>query len=194
MSSFKDKVVVVTGGASGIGEATAKIFAAKGAKVVIADVDEEKGKRVVDEIRRSLGEAMFIRVDVSKAEDVKNLIEETVKRFRRIDIMINNAGIPQKVCLVHEIPIEIFESIINVNLKGVFYGIKYAIPVMLNQGGGVIINVASALGIKGSPGLGAYSASKSGVIQLTRVAASEYAKSGIRIVAVAPGPTKTPLL
>jgi NAD(P)-dependent dehydrogenase (short-subunit alcohol dehydrogenase family) len=192
--SLKDKVVIVTGGASGIGRATSKLFVQRGAKVVIADVNEEKATEVLRDIKGYVGESAFIQTDVSKYETVKALMEDVAKRFGRIDVMVNNAGVSYKPRPLHETSIDILDTILNVNLKGVFYGMKCVIPYMLKQGKGVIINVASALGTIGSPGLSCYCASKGGVIQLTKVAAIEYAKSGIRVVAVAPGPTETAML
>lgn len=189
-----DKVVVITGGASGIGKAMCKLFGAKGAKVVVADIDEERGVKVVREIKNATGEAIFIRTDVSKYEEVKTLIESAVETFGRVDVMVNNAGVSLGHYLLHETPFNVLEATLNINLKGVFYGMKCVIPHMLKQGKGVIINVASAHGIVGAPGMSCYCASKGAVIQLTKTAALEYAKNGIRVVAIAPGPTQTPIL
>lgn len=194
MPSLNGKVAVVTGGASGIGKAICKLFAAEGAKLVIGDIAEEEGRRVASEINGAGGEAVFVRADVSSYGDVKALVETAVKAFGRVDIMVNNAGVLLGPYLLHETPLEVLEASLNVNVKGVFYGMKCAIPHMLKQGGGVIINMASGMGIVGSPGLSCYCASKGAVIQLTKVAAIEYAKRGIRVVAIAPGPTNTPLL
>ncbi|MEM3357124.1 MAG: glucose 1-dehydrogenase [Candidatus Bathyarchaeia archaeon] len=192
--SLNDKVVVVTGGASGIGKAICKLFSAKGAKVVISDINKEKGVEVAREIKNASGEAIFIRADVSKYDDVKALVENTVKNFGKIDVMVNNAGVSLGPYMLHETPLNILETTININLKGVFYGMKCVIPQMLKQGKGVIINMASAHGTVGAPGMSCYCASKGAVIQLTKAAALEYAKNGIRVVAIAPGPTETPIL
>jgi len=193
---FANKVVIVTGGASGIGKAICKLFCANGARVVVADVDDEKGTTVAQELEKEYGKgkAVFIHVDVSRYEDVKSLVEKVIAMYGRIDVMINNAGVHLGSYPLHETPLDVFERTININLKGVFYGMKCVIPQMLKQGGGVIINVASALGVRGAWGQSAYGASKAAVIQLTKIAAVEYADKGIRVVAVAPGPTKTPLL
>lgn len=188
------KVAVVTGGASGIGKAICKLFAAEGAKLVIGDIDEEKGTEVVREINDAGGEAIFFHADVSNYDDVKALIENAIKNFGKVDIMVNNAGVLLGPYPLHETPLQVLNASLNVNVKGVFYGMRCIIPHMLNRGGGVIINMASGMGIVGSPGLSCYCASKGAVIQLTKVAAIEYAKKGIRVVAIAPGPTDTPLL
>lgn len=192
--SLEGKVVIVTGGGSGIGKAICKLFAARGAKVVVADINDEKGMETAREIRDERGEAIFIHADVSKHEDVKAMIENAVKIFGRIDIMVNNAGVALGPYMIHETPLDALDATLNINVKGVFYGMKYAIPYMLKQGKGVIINIASAVGIVGIPRFGCYCASKGAVIQLTRVAAIEYAKNNIRVVAIAPGPTETALI
>ncbi|MEM2319182.1 MAG: SDR family oxidoreductase [Candidatus Bathyarchaeia archaeon] len=194
MPSLNGKVVVVTGGASGIGKAICKLFAAEGARLVVGDINEEKGRQVVREINDAGGHAIFIHADVSKYDDVKALVESAVKAFGRVDIMVNNAGVLLGPYLLHETPLQVLDKSLDINVKGVFYGMKCVIPYMLRQGGGVIINMASGMGIVGSPGLSCYCASKGAVIQLTKVAAIEYAKQGIRVVAIAPGPTDTPLL
>lgn len=191
---LQGKVAVVTGGASGIGKAICKLFAAEGAKLVIGDIDEEKGTEVVREINDAGGEAIFFHADVSNYDDVKALIENAIKNFGKVDIMVNNAGVLLGPYPLHETPLQVLNASLNVNVKGVFYGMRCIIPHMLNRGGGVIINMASGMGIVGSPGLSCYCASKGAVIQLTKVAAIEYAKKGIRVVAIAPGPTDTPLL
>lgn len=192
--SFEGKVVVVTGGASGIGKAICKLFAKKGAKVIVADINDEEGTETVREITNEKGEAIFIHTDVSKHEDVKAMIESAVKAFGRLDILVNNAGVALGPHMVHETPLDVLNATLDINVKGVFYGMKYAIPYMLRQGKGVIINMASAVGTVGIPGFGCYCASKGAVIQLTRVAAIEYAKNNIRVVAIAPGPTETALI
>jgi len=196
MLPFTNKVVIVTGGASGIGKAICRLFCANGAIVIVADVNSEKGAMVVQELEREYGygRAVFIYADVSKYEDVKSLVEKVIAKFGRIDIMVNNAGVHLGSYPLHETPLDVFEKTIDINLKGVFYGMKCVIPHMLKQGGGVIINIASALGVRGAWGQSSYGASKAAVIHLTKIAAIEYADKGIRVVAVAPGPTETPLL
>lgn len=191
---LEGKIAVVTGGASGIGKAICKLFASEGAKLVIGDVDEEKGRIVALEINSSGGEAIFFHADVSNYESVKALIECAVKNFGRVDVLVNNAGVLLGPYFIHETPLDVLDKSLNINVKGVFYGMKCVIPYMLNQGGGVIINLASGMGVVGIPGLSCYCASKGAVIQLTKTAALEYARKGIRIAAVAPGPTDTPLL
>jgi len=188
---LKNKVAIITGGSSGIGKATALLFAKEGAKVVIAARDPKDGEKVVSEIKKAKGEAMFIKTDVSNESDVKQLIEKTYKKFKKIDIMYNNAGIelPKPVTETTE---EELAKVLAVNLKGVFFGCKHVIPKMSK--GGVIVNTASAAGIVGFPNLAAYCASKGGVVLLTKEIALDYAKKGIRCNCVCPGAIMTPML
>jgi len=192
--SLSDKVAVVTGGTSGIGEAICKEFASRGAKVVFCGRNEERGRKVEQEIREKGGEARFIRAEVRKYEEVKALIDRTVEIYGRIDILVNNAGVPGVHYLLHEYPLEVFEDTLAIDLKGTFYGAKCAIPYMLKQGKGVIINITSVFGVVGAPTMSAYSAAKGGVNLLTKAAAAEYADKGIRIIAVAPGLIPTPMI
>ena len=183
---LKDKVAIVTGAASGIGLATAKAFVEKGAKVVIADFNEEGGKTVVEELKGKGVDVLFVKVDVSNEESVKNLVAETVKYYGKIDIMYNNAGVGAQG-FTHELSYEDYRRVININQDGVFFGSKYAIKEMLKTGGGVIINTASILGTVGEPTAFAYNASKGAVNLMTKSLALQYAKDGIRVNAVAPG-------
>jgi NAD(P)-dependent dehydrogenase (short-subunit alcohol dehydrogenase family) len=191
---YQDKVAIVTGGGSGIGEAVAMTMAANGAKVVVADYDQASGERVVKEIQAAGGEAMFIDVDVSKPDQVENMVAKTVEAYGKLDVAVNNAGIGGPPANVGEYPIDGWKNVISINLDGVFYGMRYQIPAMLEAGGGSIINVASILGSVGFATAPAYVAAKHGVVGLTKTAAIEYSARGIRVNSVGPGFIKTPLL
>ncbi|CEG23928.1 Cyclopentanol dehydrogenase [Planococcus massiliensis] len=190
---LQGKVAAVTGGASGIGLATAKAFIAKGAKVVIADFNEEGGEAAAKELSGSGGEAVFIKVDASQEASVENLVAQTVSRFGRIDIMVNNAGIGA-LSETHELTDEDYQKVIGVNQDGVFYGIKYAVREMLKSGGGAIVNTSSILGSVGEPQAFAYNASKGAVNLMTKSAALQYGDKNIRVNAVAPGYIETAMV
>ena len=194
MSSLDNKVAIVTGASSGIGEAIAITFAREGAKVVVSDINEEGGNKVVELIKSKGGEAFFIKADTSKPEENEKLVAETVKHFGKLDIAVNNAGIGGPAAATGEYPTESWDKVIAVNLSGVFYGLRYQIPAILANGGGNIINMASVLGQVGTKLSPAYVAAKHGVVGLTKAAALEYADKGIRINSVGPGYIKTPLL
>ncbi|MBU4483345.1 MAG: glucose 1-dehydrogenase [Actinobacteria bacterium] len=188
--NFKDKVVIITGAAAGIGRATAIAFAEKDARVVVADIDVKKGKQTSSLIG---GDAFFIEINVANSESVKNMVKEVTKRFGRIDILVNNAGIYYQGDVI-ETPEEEWDKVIAVNLKGVYFCSHYVIPVMLRGNGGVVINVASEAGLVGIAGQVAYNASKAGVISLTKSMAVDFGRQGVRVNAVCPGTTETPLV
>ncbi|ELR71105.1 3-oxoacyl-[acyl-carrier protein] reductase [Fulvivirga imtechensis AK7] len=189
---FENKVALVTGGAFGIGKATAILFARKGAKVAVADWIEDS--ETIDIIKKEGGEAIFIKCDVSKPADVAEMVNKTVKAFGRLDYAVNNAGIEGVNAPVHECTEENWDKTININLKGIWLCMKNEIPVMLKQGKGAIVNIASIAGLVGFPGLPAYVASKHAVVGLTKTAALENAKAGIRVNVVCPGVIKTPMV
>ncbi|MBI4431547.1 MAG: glucose 1-dehydrogenase [Candidatus Omnitrophica bacterium] len=189
---FKDKVIIVTGGANGIGRASALAYAREGARVVIADLVDNQN--VVREIESLGGKALFVKTDVAKSGDVKMLASRTVDEFGKLDIAFNNAGVRGKWARITDLNEEIWDRIIETNLKGVWLCMKFEIQEMLKSGGGVIVNMASVLGLSGYGRLGAYVASKHAVTALTKTAALEYAQKGIRINAVCPGYIETSLL
>lgn len=194
MKSLNNKVAVVTGAGSGIGKAISLLYAGEGAKVVVSDISEKGGNETVSEIKRTGGEAIFVRADTSKPDDSKNLVELAVKEFKALHIAVNNAGIGGPLSPVAEYPIDGWDKVISINLSGVFYGMRFQIPAIIKSGGGSIVNMASILGKVGTKGSAAYVAAKHGVIGLTEAAALEYADQKIRINSIGPGYILTPLL
>lgn len=193
---LEGKVALITGAGSGIGKLTAKLFGSEGAKVVISDVVDDAGHATVEEIRADGGEAAFVHADVSKASDAEAMVRFAVDTFGGLHVLMNNAGIfhPQDDSVTNT-PDDVWEKTIAINLKGVFLGCKFGIPAMLESGGGSIINIASFVAIVGAatPQI-AYTASKGGVLAMTREIAVEFARKGVRANALCPGPIETPLL
>lgn len=192
--SFTGKVALVTGAGSGIGEATAKLYATCGARVIVSDINEKGGNAVVEAIRKNGGEAQFVLCDVSKPEECARLVQETLKVYGRLDYACNNAGIGGEQNLLADMSVEGFNKVIAVNLSSVFYCMKYQIPAMLQNDGGAIVNMASILGQVGFAYSAGYVAAKHGVVGLTQNAGIEYSAKGIRVNAVGPGFIDTPLL
>jgi len=191
MNTFAGKVVLVTGGSSGIGRATAIKFGERGARVMVAARREKEGKETVEMIEKAGGEAMFVQTDVRIASQVEDMVQQTVKKYGRLDIAFNNAGVGGIMARLIRTTEEIFDELVDTNFKGVWLSMKYEIPVMQGQGGGVIINNASIAGVSTAERLAIYSGSKHAVVALSNAAATEYGRDNIRVVAVCPGWIKT---
>jgi NAD(P)-dependent dehydrogenase (short-subunit alcohol dehydrogenase family) len=196
MQEFRDKAVIVTGGAKGIGRGICLAFAREGAKVICADVDAPAGEQVVGEAIGLPGAVRFHRADVAHCNPCQEVVARTVKEFGGVDILVNNVGIqPTEAYLrAHEFPEEMWDRILDVNLKSHFLMSKYCIPEMQIRGGGAIINIASVQGLQSAPRVPAYAASKGGVLSLTRQLALDYAPDRIRVLAICPGSIDTPML
>lgn len=191
---FANKVALVTGGASGIGEACVKTFALGGAKVAIVDVNEEVGDKAVETARRLGGEALFLHVDVTDPEAVAKMVADTVAAFGGLDIAVNNAGIAGESNAIGDYSVDGWQRVIDTNLNSVFYCMRYEIPELLKRGAGAIVNMASILGSVGYRSAPAYVAAKHGIVGMTKAAALDYGQKGIRINSVGPGFIKTPML
>lgn len=194
METFAGRVALVTGASSGIGRSTALLYAKRGAKVIVSDIDEKGAQETVELIMREEGTAAYIKTDVSSAVECQNLVDQTLSLWGRLDYACNNAGVGGEQNATGDYSIEGWNKVLAINLSGAFYCMRYEIPAMLRTGGGAIVNMASILGQVGFAGSPAYVSAKHGLIGLTRTAAIEYSKANIRINAVGPAFIRTPMI
>jgi NAD(P)-dependent dehydrogenase (short-subunit alcohol dehydrogenase family) len=194
MGELSGKVAVITGAASGIGKAAAELFAREGAVVLAADISDAAGMAVADAITASGGVCSYVHADTGREADIEAMIHLALARYGRLDALFNNAGIEGSQAATADADVDNWDRVINVNLKGVFLGMKHGIKAMLQSGGGTIVNNASVAGLVGFPGIPAYCAAKGGVVQLTRTASIEYATQGVRVNCLCPGVIDTPMV
>jgi 3-oxoacyl-[acyl-carrier protein] reductase len=188
------KVALITGAGSGFGRASAVLFAKEGAKVIVSDINAKTGNETVDLIKKGGNEASFVQADVSKSSDVEKMIKFATDKYGRLDVLYNNAGIPMAMTPVENVPEDLWDRVLDINLKSIFLASRIAISIMKKQGGGVILNTASISGVRPRPGLCAYTASKAGAIALTKALAIEAAPFKIRVNSISPVAAETPML
>ncbi|GLO64670.1 SDR family NAD(P)-dependent oxidoreductase [Oceanobacillus kimchii] len=193
MDKLAEKVALITGGAGGIGKATAENFLKEGAKVVLVDLFEESLQKAQEELK-TYGEVLTVQADVSIEADVENYVKQAVEKLGKIDIFFNNAGIEGKVAPIVEQTVENFDKVLSVNVRGVFLGLKYVLPVLTNQGYGSVINTSSVAGLAGSAGVAPYVTSKHAVVGLTKTAALEVASANVRVNSIHPSPVNTRMM
>src|SRR5688572_4094667 len=193
MARLQGKVAIITGAASGIGEATARLFAYEGASVLLADIDDERGEKLAATINDSNGRAAYVHADVAVENDVRAMVEEAVARYGRLDTIFNNAGFGGATGPIADIPVDEFDVTMGVLLRGVFLGIKYASPILAAQGSGTIISTASVAGLRAGYAPHIYSAAKAAVIQLTKTVAMELGEHNVRVNCICPGAIATPI-